>query len=117
MRIRQITMSLLVGAAILGSVSCKRFHGPPVSGMPADCLRMASVVYTEFAKTVSSGPKDDEFNKFASDPSNYLVTVIEDGNGCRYSFHLKNYRGRPVIDEGLIYKASNDGRVERTGRQ
>ena len=116
MRNHQIFSGILLGAALLTSASCAKPITSTGSGVPAESLRMASSVYADFAKMLSTDPKDNEFTKFASDPSNYHVTIVEDESGFIYVFHLDNFHGRPMLDGRVTYRVSKDGKVELKGK-
>lgn len=92
--------------------SCARNHASPSKSFPAESLKYASSVYASFAAMLSADPRDNDFTRFAADPSNYDVVIREDGDGFLYEFSLRDYRGRKVLDGNVIYRVSKAGEVK-----
>ena len=69
--------------------SCAKDAPCPSGGLPAASLKSAGLVYAEFSKRLSSEPRDNDFTKFASDPSNYKVVVTKYNDAFVYTFFIE----------------------------
>lgn len=110
MKIQQIIIYAIAAIALSVLIaSCRNTASVATQRMPAGALQAGSSVYAQFIQVLKKSPTDNDFSRFASDPSNYDVTVLVNSDHYVYTFSMKPYRGRDVLDGRLFFEASKDG--------
>ncbi|GLQ87855.1 hypothetical protein GCM10007898_14230 [Dyella flagellata] len=85
--------------------SCKGADAPaPLGARPVQELHAACAALAQFAKDLQAQHPENDFQRFAASPNNYTFVVKESRDSYTFYFGLKPFHGRPVIDEGAVYK-------------
>lgn len=74
--------------------------------LPANALRGGGIAYAILGDLLDKSITDNDFTKFANNPDNYEVVIKEDQDSFTYTFFLKTYRGRPVLDGVITFKVN-----------
>ncbi|HEX7340478.1 MAG TPA: hypothetical protein VF271_11175 [Rhodanobacteraceae bacterium] len=111
---RLVYLGSMLCLVVLGVSSCEKKEVIVSCGFPSGALSVARPVYIEFSKNLRAEPSEDDFQKFVSNVSNYKVSIGMYEGKYIFSFHLKPYHGRHVIDDrgSFIYIVSKSGHIE-----
>ena len=108
---------LLPLAGAFFATSCAHNNSQVTEKIPVLALKGGGDVYFNFIDYLNKGPHDNDFTKFASDPENFTVSIIDRGDRFVYTFTLKPYHGGSVLGGPISFSWSKkDGEIKRTLR-
>jgi hypothetical protein len=112
-----VLLLLLLATGIFSATSCAHGDSQVTEKIPVVALKGGGVVYSAFIDYLNKGPRDNDFTKFASNPENFTVSILDRGDKIVYTFILKSYHSGPVLGGPISFSWSKkDGKIERTLR-
>jgi hypothetical protein len=109
------TLCLVMGLCYL--TACSKTLAPPMTPASRSVqeLRAGYAALQQFSQDLGARPVKNDFQKFASSPDNYYVSVQENEGSFVYTFTIKSYQNRPVLDGVLAHEVNkSDLKVART---
>jgi hypothetical protein len=88
--------------------SCSRLHAPPdqPGARQVQELRAGCVALERFAKDLQAQRPENDFQRFAAAPDNYTFQERETDDLFVFTFTIKPFQGRPVLDGVSTYEVA-----------
>jgi hypothetical protein len=99
-----MTIKKLSLVVCLAMTACAKQNTTASQHISAEALKPAAAVYAKFIDSIHQTPVDNDFVRYASDSKNYDLTIVESSDYYYYSFYLRPYNSRPVLDGRVVFR-------------
>lgn len=106
--IRRILAGIIFSAVAIGLAACSK-AAPSQAAAPAQSvqeLRAGCAALERFAEDLQEQRPENDFQRFAASPYNYMVRVQETAGAFVFTFSIKRYQGQLVKDGTSAYEVS-----------